>query len=94
MPTPIKDVSSSSAAHRYAGLAACSADEWLAGATKTPLKASLDPAKAGSAPVSGGAAKAFTVKKNATQLQKELDAAMARIGLLEGRLKKAGLDVS
>lgn len=79
----------------YAGVAACSADEWVAGATKAPPKKSVDPAKAGAAPKGGGAsAAAFKPAKSATALQKELDAANARITVLEGRLKKAGLDAS
>ena len=43
---------------------------------------------------SGGAAKAFVPMKTPAALQKELDAALKRIEVLEGRLKKAGLDAS
>mmetsp|Transcript_7319 Transcript_7319/g.21626 ORF Transcript_7319/g.21626 Transcript_7319/m.21626 type:complete len:446 (-) Transcript_7319:62-1399(-) len=77
----------------FAGLPSCTSDEWVAGATKAPLLTSMDPAKAG-AVKAGQPTKAFVPMKSSAQLSKELEAAEARIKVLEERLKKAGLDAS
>lgn len=62
------------------------ADEWLAGSDKTPILQSMNPAKAGSSSQA-----AFVPKKNAMQLQAELDIANARIAELEAKLAAANL---
>lgn len=67
-----------------------SADEWLAGSEKAPVLFSLDPKDAKKAPASAVAR--APLKSNA-QLQTELDAANARIAVLESRLTEAGLSV-
>jgi len=75
----------------YAGVPSMNADEWLGGESKPPTLVSLRP---GGAP--GGAAagpkKAFTPPKSAVTLQKELDAANARIAELEAKLAAAGIE--
>ena len=80
----------------YAGVASSSAEEWLNGGNAQPKKISMNPAQRGS--VSGGAASgggasgatsgAVAPAKSAAMLQKELDAANARIKELEAELAK------
>ena len=77
----------------FSGHPSCTADEWLAGVTKTPLMMSLNPDSAGAKPT-GGATKAFVPMKTPAALQKEIDEKDKRIALLEARLKAAGLDCS
>lgn len=74
------------------------ADEWLAGSNLPPKLMSLNPAirRSGGAAAGGASAPAkstFTVAKSAAVLQTELDAALARIKVLEERLTAAGLSV-
>uniref|UniRef100_A0A7S4D4C1 Coronin n=2 Tax=Heterosigma akashiwo TaxID=2829 RepID=A0A7S4D4C1_HETAK len=82
----------------FAGRAAHTADEWLAGSTLPPVTMSLDPAQNGTAEerksAAAAAAPAFAPKKPPAQLQTELDEALARIQVLEQRLREAGLDTS
>ena len=73
----------------FCGAPSMTADEWWAGANAPPRTAPLDPAKAG-AGVST-VTKTFTKVKTAAQLQKELDAALAKIARLEKKLADAGL---
>lgn len=76
----------------YAGVPSMTADEWLGGESRPPVLVSLRP---GGAPGGGAAnapAKAFTPPKSAITLQKELDAANARIAELEAKLKEAGIE--
>jgi coronin-1B/1C/6 len=73
-------------------LPAHTCDEWLAGSEKAPLKMSLNPNQAGRK--SDAAPKAFVAVKSSAQLQAELDAANARIKVLEQRLKDAGLSTA
>lgn len=72
-----------------------SADEWMAGSSLPPKLSSLNPSlmKAGSVTAAAVAAptKAFTPLKTPAVLQAELDAANARIKVLEARLAAAGL---
>ena len=81
----------------YAGIPSLSAADWLNGANQAPKKISMNPSQRGS--VSGGAAAASSTSagasttaaaapKTAAQLQKELDAANARIKDLEAELVK------
>ena len=79
----------------YAGVSSTSAEEWLNGANAVPKKISMNPSQRGS--VSGGGASsvpagatsgAVAPAKSAAQLQKELDAAHARIKELEDELAK------
>jgi len=72
-----------------APIAAHTADVWLAGSSKDPVKMPLDPAKAGSVPGTGAPKKAF---RTVSTLSKELDDANKRIEELEGKLKAAGID--
>eukprot|EP00499_Haloplacidia_sp_CaronLabIsolate_P001712 CAMPEP_0196780620 /NCGR_PEP_ID=MMETSP1104-20130614/8206_1 /TAXON_ID=33652 /ORGANISM="Cafeteria sp., Strain Caron Lab Isolate" /LENGTH=438 /DNA_ID=CAMNT_0042150833 /DNA_START=33 /DNA_END=1349 /DNA_ORIENTATION=+ len=67
----------------YAGMPALSAAEWFSGSNADPVTASLDPgATSGSSPSSP----TYKPLKSAAHLQKELDAAHARIKELEAEL--------
>lgn len=70
----------------YAGKPMLSADEWLGGADKAPAKRSMKPGTAKEEQKES----TFTAKKSAEQLQKELDAANAKIAELEEKLAKLG----
>ena len=78
----------------YAGVASTSAEEWLNGSNAAPKKVSMNPSQRGSVSGgsvsggAGGASGAVAPAKNAAQLQKELDAANARIKELEAELQK------
>jgi len=74
----------------YAGIPALTADEWASGKNATPIKKSMKP---GAAPPTGGAAAAaasapLKVQKSPADLQRELDAANAKIAALEAELAK------
>jgi coronin-1B/1C/6 len=71
----------------FAGIAAHTADEWIAGSSKPPVTMSLDPAKAGSAP-----GKPKAVMKTMASVSAELAAASKRIEELEAKLKAANID--
>ena len=75
----------------FAGVPSQTADEWLAGENKAPVLMSLRPGGGGT---STGAAppKPANIPKSAMVLQKELDAANARIAELEAKLKAAGIE--
>lgn len=89
----------------FAGIPAHSADEWFAGSDLPPVLRSLNPAQSGSssygsAGAGAGAASGGMHHKSASvggaiktsaQLQRELDAANARIAELEGKLAAAGI---
>jgi coronin-1B/1C/6 len=73
-----------------------SAAEYFGGKNANPNLCSLDPKKSGSGGGGGGAAKAkasFKPMKSSAQLQKELDAANARIAELEAKCKAAGVSI-
>ncbi|GMH70316.1 hypothetical protein TrST_g4870 [Triparma strigata] len=72
-----------------APVAAHTSDEWMAGSSKDPVKMSLDPANAGSAPGSNAPKKAF---RTVSTLSKELDEAQKRIEYLESKLKGASIE--
>lgn len=75
-----------------AGVPSLSIDEWSSGENKPPVLMSLDPDQRESAPAASGgdastsAAPTFT--KSAAELQKELDAANAKIAELEKKIAK------
>lgn len=68
------------------------ADEWLAGSDKEPIKISLAPGADNGAPRAASGV-SFVPPKNTMQLTKELAEAQARIAELEERLRAAGLSV-
>ena len=68
-------------------VAAHTADEWLGGSDKTPILTSMNPAIAGTS----SSQVTFVPKKNALQLQAELDIANTRIAELEAKLAAAGI---
>jgi coronin-1B/1C/6 len=70
-----------------AGIAAHTADEWLAGSSKGPVLASLDPAKGG-----GVSSAAKPAMKTMASVSAELAEANKRIAELEAKLKAAGID--
>ena len=80
----------------YAGVPSLSAEEWLNGSNQPPKKISMNPSQRGSvgaastgaAAASPTAAATSTAPKTAAQLQKELDAAHARIKDLEEQLAR------
>jgi len=72
-----------------AGIAAHTADEWLAGSSKTPVLASLDPAKGGGGGAAAGAKK--PAMKTMASVSAELAAANKKIAELEAKLKEAGI---
>jgi len=78
----------------YAGIPSLGAEEWLNGANAPPKKISMNPSQrnsVGGAAAGGGSAGSPTGSgpaKTAAQLQKELDAANARIKELETELAK------
>uniref|UniRef100_A0A7S2XV61 Coronin n=1 Tax=Fibrocapsa japonica TaxID=94617 RepID=A0A7S2XV61_9STRA len=77
------------------GIPALSADEWVAGEDRPPVKGSLNPDLAGgNGPRQAAAAtqQAFKPTRPAAEIQKELDAALARIEKLEAQLREAGLE--
>jgi len=74
----------------FSGVPSHTSDEWLAGSNEAPNLMSLDPS-GGGAPVVA-AKKDFVAPKSAIQLQKELDAALARITELEAKLAAAGIE--
>eukprot|EP00286_Rhodomonas_abbreviata_P029053 CAMPEP_0181292954 /NCGR_PEP_ID=MMETSP1101-20121128/2797_1 /TAXON_ID=46948 /ORGANISM="Rhodomonas abbreviata, Strain Caron Lab Isolate" /LENGTH=442 /DNA_ID=CAMNT_0023397489 /DNA_START=73 /DNA_END=1401 /DNA_ORIENTATION=+ len=67
------------------------AEEWLAGSDKPPVKMSLDPATRSTQ--KAGEKKVFVAAKSAAVLQTELDQANQRIKDLEARLQAAGLGI-
>ncbi|CAM9533096.1 unnamed protein product [Ascophyllum nodosum] len=72
------------------------ADEWLSGSEKAPTKMDMRPRSAGTSVDPAQAArkiKAFAPLKSSKDLQKELEAAMTRISLLESVIKDHGLRV-
>jgi coronin-1B/1C/6 len=70
----------------YAGVPALSGKDWAAGKNATPARRSMKP---GSAPAAGSAAPvALKVQKSPADLQRELDAANAKIAALEAELAK------
>lgn len=74
--------------------AAHSGAEWLAGSTKMPKVFSLDPNsdhKVHDAAAIAAAGAKYVAPKTAASLQKELDAANAKIAELEAKLKEAGI---
>lgn len=85
----------------YAGEAAHSSDEWLAGSNKPPKLISLNPAAASTSTTSSnsvsseggraGSRSSFSAVKSAAALYAELELANARIKDLEARLAAAGL---
>jgi len=75
----------------FAGVPSHTADEWLAGSDKPPVLMSLNPANRGSQPAVAVKATAFVPQKTPAQLKAELEAAEARIKVLEERLAAAGL---
>lgn len=76
----------------YAGIPALTADQWAAGQNATPAKKSMKPGAAGAASAasssSSAAAPALKVSKSPADLQRELDAANAKIAALEAELAK------
>jgi coronin-1B/1C/6 len=70
------------------------ADEWRAGSSKPPLLSSLNPSLAKSTTASATPSPAFVPMKTPAALQAELDAANARIKVLESRLAAAGLSTA
>jgi len=78
------DTASSEAAH--------SAEEWMGGSVKAPLKMSLNPSNTGKR--QAVQQKEFVAAKSTAQLNAELEAANARIKLLEKRLQDAGLSIA
>ena len=81
-----------------AGVPSVTIDEWCAGTNKPPVLMSLDPEQREAAPASGaasggGAAAAeMTFTKSAEELQKELDAALAKIATLEAKVAELEAD--
>jgi coronin-1B/1C/6 len=76
-------------------VASHTADEWLAGSDQPPLLMSMNPSlRATQAASTPKEKKVFVAAKTAAQLQEELDAANARIKVLEERLAAAGLDTA
>jgi len=75
------------------GMPSVNADQWMAGESKPPVLMTLDPSGASHAPEAsaGAAAAPYVAPKSAATLQKELDAANAKIAELEAKLKAAGL---
>jgi len=74
----------------YAGVASMEAKEWLSGENKPPKKVSMNP-KDRRASISAGADSAkveFKAAKSAGELQKELDAAHAKIRELEAEVAR------
>lgn len=67
----------------YAGVSAQTADAYKAGGNAAPVKMSMNPKERGEEVEVA----AFVAKKSPAQLQKELDAALARIAELEAQLK-------
>mmetsp|Transcript_30028 Transcript_30028/g.39502 ORF Transcript_30028/g.39502 Transcript_30028/m.39502 type:complete len:444 (-) Transcript_30028:462-1793(-) len=78
----------------FSGEPSHTADEWLAGSDQPPKTRSLDPSLAGSAEEMKTTQADFKPAKPPAQLQQELDEALARIEVLEQRLREAGLDAS
>lgn len=73
-----------------APLSAHTADEWLAGSSKSPVTMSLNPADQGNSPIKAGTPKkAFKTVKS---LSADLDEANKRIAYLESKLKEANIE--
>ena len=71
------------------GIPALSADAWTAGKNATPAKRSMNPKNAAAAgAASSSAPVALKVQKSPADLQRELDAANAKIAALEAELAK------
>eukprot|EP00903_Cladosiphon_okamuranus_P005452 g5437.t1 len=84
----------------FSGQASHNAEEWVQGSEKAPLKMDMRPRNLGVSqdPAAAAAAlakkkKAFAPLKSSKDMQKDLDAAMARVALLEKVIKDAGLRV-
>jgi coronin-1B/1C/6 len=73
----------------FSGVPSQSADEWLAGENKAPLLMNLRPGASGTS--STGPKAPVNIPKSAMALQRELDAANAKIAELEAKLAAAGL---
>lgn len=77
----------------FSGIPSHTADEWMKGSEKAPKLCSLDPAMGGAEVANVTAVSAAPVIESKAQVQAKLDAALARITLLEAELTKAGVAV-
>jgi coronin-1B/1C/6 len=72
----------------YAGIPSATAQEYLSGVNKPPVKVSMNPANKGNGPAQSASPVSLSVQKSPAELQRELDAANARIKELEAELAK------
>lgn len=80
----------------FAGVPSHTADQWFAGSVQPPKLMSLNPAHGGgvAAHAASTPTAAFVPAKTPAQLKAELEAAHARIKVLEERLAQAGLSIA
>lgn len=77
----------------FSGVPSHTADEWKAGSDKPPKLCSLDPADGGKEVANTVSMEPAPVVKSKASVQAELDAALARIAVLEKALTDAGVAV-